>query len=196
MTASTPVAPGGWSRRRLLVAVAVVAAAIAVAIVGPRFIGTAEQAGGPSNSAGRAGAEALPDVPVVDLKLERLQAEREELADAERNPFRFRPKPPPPPPPRAAAPVRRPEEFAGPAGPAPPPGPPPVPPIPVKFMGVITTVGGTRVAAFTDGRGGIFSGKEGDVIEGRYRVLRIGADSVEMAYLDGRGRQTIRMTGQ
>jgi hypothetical protein len=197
MTASTPPGAGrsvrGWSRRRVLIAAAVVAGAVALAIVRPGFNGTAENAGGPSNSAGRAGAEALPDVPVVDLRLERLQAEREELADAERNPFRFRPKPPPPPPPRAAAPVRRPEDFAP---PPPPPGPPPVPPIPVKFMGVITTVGGTRVAAFTDGRGGIFSGKEGDIIEGRYRVLRIGADSVEMAYLDGRGRQTIRMTGQ
>lgn len=188
---SNPLTPRGWSRRRMLVVAAVVAAAAAVAIVRPGFDGTAENSAGPSNRTGQAGATALPAVPVVDLKLERLQAEREALEDAERNPFRFRPKPPPPPPPRAAAPVPRPEDVAPPR----PPGPPPVPPIPVKFMGVIT-VKGVRTAAFTDTRGNTFSGKEGDIIEGRYRLLRIGPDLVEMAYLDGRGRQTIRMTGQ
>ena len=39
-------------------------------------------------------------------------------------------------------------------------------------------------------------GKEGDIIDGRYRILKIGTESIEMAYLDGRGRQTIRLTGQ
>jgi hypothetical protein len=39
------------------------------------------------------------------------------------------------------------------------------------------------------------SGFEGDVILGQYRIVRIAADSIEMAYLDGRGRQTIRLPG-
>ena len=39
-------------------------------------------------------------------------------------------------------------------------------------------------------------GKEGDIIDGRYRILKIGTESIEMAYPDGRGRQTIRLTGQ
>ena len=30
----------------------------------------------------------------------------------------------------------------------------------------------------------------------RYRVLRVGADSLDLAYADGRGRQTIRLSGQ
>jgi len=30
---------------------------------------------------------------------------------------------------------------------------------------------------------------------GQYRILRISAESIEMAYLDGRGRQTIRLSG-
>jgi len=38
-------------------------------------------------------------------------------------------------------------------------------------------------------------GIEGGTVAGRYRVLRIGAESIEMSYLDGRGRQTIRQTG-
>ena len=37
---------------------------------------------------------------------------------------------------------------------------------------------------------------EGDVIEGRYQILKIGVESIELSYLDGRGRQTIRQTGQ
>jgi hypothetical protein len=76
-----------------------------------------------------------------------------------------------------------------------PAGPPPPPPIAVKFFGLIT-VRGERVATFSDARGNVFHGKEGDIIEGRYRVLRVGTDSVELAYLDGRGRQTLRLTGQ
>jgi hypothetical protein len=52
------------------------------------------------------------------------------------------------------------------------------------------------MAAFSDARGNTFTGKEGDVLEGRYRLLRIGQDSVDLAYLDGRGQQSIRMTGQ
>jgi hypothetical protein len=180
-----------WWRRKRVVAGAIAAAFVLALIV--QFSGdrTAESPAGSSNQARAAGATAQPEAPVVDLKLERLQGGGGELAEADRDPFRFRPKPPPPPPPRPVSPpAARPPEFN-----APPPGPPPVPAIPVKYMGVVT-VGGQRVAAFTDTRGSVFSGKEGDIIEGQYRVLRIGLDAVELAYLDGRGRQTIRLTGQ
>jgi hypothetical protein len=181
-------------RRRQVVLLAVLAVVAVVAWVArDRLDDPAESIQRPSNSTGRGAAEALPDVPVVDLKLERLQHEREELPESARDPFRFRPKPAPAPPPSAAVtrPAPRPEDFV----PPPPAGPPPPPPIPVKFFGLIE-LRGQRVATFTDTRGNTFYGKEGDIIEGRYRVLRIGTDSVELAYLDGRGRQTIRMTGQ
>ena len=46
------------------------------------------------------------------------------------------------------------------------------------------------------GRGNVVYGKEGDTIEGRYRLLKVGADAVELAYIDGRGRQTVRLAGQ
>ncbi len=52
------------------------------------------------------------------------------------------------------------------------------------------------MAILSDGRGNVLTGREGDIIEGRYRLLKIGADSVEMTYTDGRGRQVIRLTGQ
>jgi hypothetical protein len=128
-----------------------------------------------------------PVVPVVDLNLDRLRVVGGELQASTRDPFRFRPKPPPPAP-RVQAP---PPVFVPPVD----TGPPPPPAIPLKYFGVIS-VSGQRVAAFADGRGNTFNAKEGDVLEGRYRLLRIGADWVEVAYVDGRGRQTIRMTGQ
>jgi hypothetical protein len=178
------------TRRALVLGGAAAGAAVLVLAVGPRFYGTAETSSAPSNRTGRGDAQALPKVPVVDLKLERLESAREALAESNRDPFRFRPKPAPPPP----APVARrsaPTELTAPV----PTGPPPPPPIAVKFFGLFV-VRGERVAAFTDARGNTFHGKEGDIIEGRYRVLRIGTDSVDLAYLDGRGRQTIRLTGQ
>ena len=70
-----------------------------------------------------------------------------------------------------------------------------MPPIPLHFIGVVDkTTHKQKVAVLTDGRG-VFYGGEGDIIEGRYRILRIGVESVELAYADGRGRQTIRLTG-
>jgi hypothetical protein len=129
-----------------------------------------------------------PIVPVVDLALDRLQTVGGQLHESARDPFRFRPKPPPPAP-RVQPPV---QVFQPPV----PQGPPPPPPIPLKFFGVMT-VNGQRIASFIDERGNTFSGKEGDVLEGRYRLLRInGQDSVDLAFLDGRGRQSIRLTGQ
>ena len=41
---------------------------------------------------------------------------------------------------------------------------------------------------FTDGRD-VFYGREGDIIEGRYRIVKIDVESVDIAYLDGRGQK-------
>jgi hypothetical protein len=141
----------------------------------------------PSSNQSVATAGQTIALPVVDLALDRLRTVGGQLRDAERDPFRFRPKAPPPAP-RVQAP---PPVFQPPV----PTGPPPPPPIPLKFFGVMT-VNGQRRASFSDERGNTFSGKEGDVLEGRYRLLRIGPDSADLAYLDGRGRQSIRLTGQ
>jgi hypothetical protein len=39
-------------------------------------------------------------------------------------------------------------------------------------------------------------GREGDIIDGRYRIVKIGTESIELTHLDGRGRQVVRLTGQ
>ena len=53
-----------------------------------------------------------------------------------------------------------------------------------------------KVAIFRDSGGNIIDGKEGAIIDGRYRLLKIGVESADLAYADGRGRQTIRLSGQ
>jgi hypothetical protein len=140
---------------------------------------------------GRGGA----DLAVTDIELEALNAPRDDAPVPERNLFRFEVKAPPPAP--APRRVVTPPPRPVPTGPPVPQGPPPPPPIPLRFIGLLNAPAQAgRVAILSDGRGNVLTGREGDIIEGRYRLLKIGADSVEMTYTDGRGRQVIRLTGQ
>jgi len=133
--------------------------------------------------------------PPADVRLEALSAAREDPGDASRNPFRFKPK---------AAPSSDDRGPAGPAGegrgstipsPVRPAGPPPPPPIPLKFIGIVEEPALHRkLAALSDGRF-TYYGREGDIIDGRYRIVRIGLESIEMVHVDGRGPQTIRLSG-
>lgn len=151
--------------------------------------GTAASTPATSNTRGGGrGAAGSPAITAPDVHLDALQAERPKPGDVDRNLFRFKPK-------AAPAPQHEPSQ-------PPPPvvsgGPPPTPslaPIPLKFIGIVErTSGGMKIAVLSDGRG-VYHGNEGDTILGQYRILRIGVESIEMSYLDGRGRQTIRLTG-
>src|SRR5690349_8164885 len=145
----------------------------------------------PSNTraAGRGGSTGQAAASAPDVHLNALEAERPRPGAAERNLFRFRPKAPPPAPavdPRSAAP---PTATAG------PPPTASVPPITLKYIGVIAVENsGKKIAGLSDGRD-VWHGSEGDVILGQYKILRIGTESIEMSYIDGRGRQTIRLSG-
>ena len=66
---------------------------------------------------------------------------------------------------------------------------------PGKFIGVLQTKAGERIAAFSDCQK-TWRGREGEVVAGQYRLLKIGVESVQMEYLDHRGQATIRMSGQ
>ena len=184
-------------RQRQLALLVVLAAAFAVILWMRSGADPAVPAGTPQGSsnpaAGTGRQQAQPQAPVADVKLELLQAQRDAARESERNPFRFRTRTPPPAPERPQPTTER----ALPQEPPVPQGPPPPPPIPLKFIGLLSapTQAG-RVAVLADGRGNTFQAREGDIIEGRYRLLRIGADSAELAYTDGRGRQVIRLSGQ
>jgi hypothetical protein len=160
----------------------------------PSAAGAPARTQAPARAARGTGTAGADGTEGVDVHLDALDAERARPGKGERNLFRFRPKAPPPPPPA-------PPKTAQPALPVnpvpqPPPGPPPVPPITLKFIGIIESPTHARkIAVLSDGRNPPFQGEEGAIIEGRYRILKIGVESIELAYLDGRGRQTIRLTG-
>jgi hypothetical protein len=130
------------------------------------------------------------DPAELDLRIEALTQAPAGPAEGDRNPFRFQPKPAPPPPPSI---VPRPAEPTVPAPPPVPAGPPPIGTL-IKFIGIIET-GTAKIGAFSDCRY-TFSGREGEIIEGRFRVVRIGVESAVLEYADGRGRTTLPLNGQ
>ncbi len=140
--------------------------------------------------AGKPGQGEPAPAAVPQVKMEALAAPRPEPAGGTRDLFRFEVKAPPPPPVSATVPrLPPPTEASG------PPAPPPPPPIPLKFIGIVEGAPKPgKLAVLTDGRD-VYYGKEGDLIEGRYRIIRIGVESIEMTYVDGRGRQVIRLSG-
>jgi hypothetical protein len=134
-------------------------------------------------------------VEVDVVRLNALTRARTEPQAGNRNPFRFGAAAPAVPEPSMAPPPNT--DRSGPVaiGPPVPIGPPPPPPITLKFIGVVEQAPSRlKLAVLSDGRN-VFYGKEGDTIEGRYRIERIGVESIEMAYIDGRGRQTLRLSG-
>jgi hypothetical protein len=183
--------PSGRPRPWLLVALALVAGLglLSWVMSGNSAAPTARPSNVRAQAANR-GAEAV-DPADLDVRLDDLTAPRPGSPAGDRNPFRFYVKPPtgaPPeptnadPPPRA---VLLPE----------PSGPPPPPKIPLKFIGVLEVTGIGKVAALSDCRV-TMRGREGEIIAGQYRLVQIGVESVVMEYVDGRGRETIRMSGQ
>jgi hypothetical protein len=142
----------------------------------------------------RAGAPAETG-PVGPVRLAELTASRDDPGQARRNPFRFQPKavPPPPPPPPPSDKVTEAQRPTTPIG---PPPPPPVPPIALKLIGVLERANGVKWAVLSDGKSAPMYGKDGDIIDGRYLIVKIGTESIEMTHADGRGRQVIRLTGQ
>ncbi len=136
---------------------------------------------------------------VQPLRLDEVVPAHPGPVETGRNPFRFGSRLPVTPP--------------GP-GPVTPPGPGPVDPDPeslaggpspdtltlsegvqLKFIGIVEapdSVG--MVAVLSDGRS-VYHGRQDDIIEGRYRIVRIGVESIEIEVLDGGRRRTLRLSG-
>jgi hypothetical protein len=184
---------GTERRKQILLGALLVALAVVVyrVVAAPSDAPAATTAARSTTSAGKT-ASGMPTAPEVHL--EALKIDRPKPVETERNLFRFKPKAPPPPPPSSIRPTG--PIVTAPAVPLPPPGPPPPPAITLKFIGVIEPGRGKpKLAVLSDGQGTPLYGWEGGTVGGRYRILRIGVESIEMSYLDGRGRQTIRLTG-
>ncbi len=83
-----------------------------------------------------------------------------------------RPKPGPPPPP------------------PPPPGPPPPPPIDLKFFGTATAANGMRQAFLLHGDD-VFLASDGDIVQRRYKVISVLANSIVVEDMGNNNRQTL-----
>jgi hypothetical protein len=146
----------------------------------------------------RPGASSPPETsaPPPDIHLSSLDAEHPAPDVDRRNLFAFATRSTSPSafvPASASVPVR--DLAPPPSVPSGPPPPPPLPPIALKFIGVVTGETTSPIAILSDGRGAPIYGKAGESVLGQYKILRIDAESIEMAYIDGRGRQTIRLSG-
>ena len=186
-------------RRQLLLAALAVVLASIVYYAWPRTSppstpSSNQRAAGTSGAVRDRTARGAAPQQTTEVHLEALEAERPKPGPTERNLFRFREKPPPPPPGARGGPPEPDVPIV--LAPVGPPQPPPLPPINLKFLGFVEQAAGKpKIAILSDGSGSPQYAKEGDVVLGRYRVLKIGEESVEVAYSDGRGRQTIRLTG-
>ena len=130
-------------------------------------------------------------VAVAPVRLDVLLRTRPEPAEGERDPFTFEARRAPADPAGATGPSHM---ASAPNPVATPPGPPPVPPITLRFIGILNAASTSKIAVLSDGKN-VFYGREGETIDGRYRIDHIGVESIEMAWSDGRGRQVIRLSG-
>lgn len=72
-------------------------------------------------------------------------------------------------------------------------GPPRAPDLPLTFIGFAESPGiEGRIVILTDGDF-VYYGRRGEVIDGRYRIVGLGLESVDIEPIDGRGRQTLRL---
>jgi hypothetical protein len=74
-----------------------------------------------------------------------------------------------------------------------PPAPPPPPPIPLKFYGFTGNKSGPKQVFLSKGDD-IFVAKEGQIVDRRYKILKIGPTSVEVEDVLNNNRQTLPLT--
>ena len=77
--------------------------------------------------------------------------------------------------------------------PPPPPGPPPPPPINLKFFGFASHAGEPKQVFLGQGDT-VFIGREGEIVDRRYKIVRINPNSVEIEDVLNNNRQTIPLT--
>lgn len=113
----------------------------------------------------------------------------------ERNLFQFGARKPKVTPPPAEAPKPEPSASKPSAsssdGPPPEPPKPTAPPVTMKYYGYVNRPGDARKRAFLMDGEEIFVAVEGEVIKKRYRVVRIGINSLVVEDMDFKSQQTL-----
>jgi len=110
------------------------------------------------------------------LGLARLGQERPETTAGRRNIFDFGvpPTPPPTPPPPTMLPTVT-EATA-----LTPPPAPRLPPMNLKYIGSVENAKGVRVAVLLTERNEVLTGQPGEVLANRYKIAKIGFESVDL----------------
>jgi hypothetical protein len=90
--------------------------------------------------------------------------------------------------PKPIAPVRT--KALPPPPPPPPPGPPPPPPIDLKFFGTATGADGKRQAFLLHGED-VFLASDGEIVQRKYKVISISANSILVEDMANNNRQTL-----
>jgi hypothetical protein len=125
-------------------------------------------------TAGGPARDAVPTDVVPRIGLDRLQQRADAAPVGDRDVFDYGAPPPTPvPPPTLAPPVTEPTPDPGPT-------PTPLPPLTVRYMGSVDNGKGVKVALFVTDRKEVLSGQVGDTVMNRFRVMRIGFESVDV----------------
>jgi len=122
------------------------------------------------------------------LRLDLLaQSEKTEYTGTGRNVFSL--TAPPPPIPLAIAPIRPVADLG-------PPPPPPKPKIMLTFYGYETSKGGKKRIFLINQDQDVFIAAEGDIVDRRYKIMKIQTGSVDIQDILNDNTQTIRLTAQ
>jgi hypothetical protein len=171
-------------RKLIMVLAGVAALALVYSVARGKDRPVAAPAGGGRESK----ASAEPELPRVDL--DRVRAADARPAAGRRDVFSFGPEPrvelPPPPPP---GPETNPEPT-----PTPVPTPTPLPPLTVKYIGSLEKKG-LKVAFFLTEKKEVVSGQPGETVMNRFRVVRIGFESVDVQQVGADQVQRLPLKG-
>jgi len=131
----------------------------------------------------------IPSVENPALRLDELERARKlEYSGTHRNIFSPTPPPPPVHVPTAEE-IKHQQQVAGPQ--TPPPPPPVV--VPATFFGYVTDARTGHKEAFFSDADDVYIAAEGETLLGRFRILKIGNDSVEVEELASGRRTTLTM---
>src|SRR5262245_12191739 len=114
-----------------------------------------------------------PGGAVPRIGLDRLDQRSDEIAEGGRDPFGYGGPPPTLAPPPTIPMVTMPT-------PDPEPTPTPLPPLTVKYMGSVENGKGVKVALFVTDKKEVLAGQVGDTVMNRFRVMKIGFESVDV----------------
>jgi len=142
----------------------------------------------PRGPAGPVGMES--EVPRIDLG--RLDSPKARSGAGRRDLFDFGVLPTPPPTPRPAIEATP----VGPPLPPPVPTPTPLPPLTVRYVGAIEDKRGLKVAVFLTDKEEVLTGQAGQLVGNRFRIVRIGLESVDIQEVGSEQTRRIPLGGR